>query len=164
MKERTIYDNLSIGFRQAFILAVFASAVGIGFNVIRSTPLRWVNHQEQLAELKGRSIQLNEAFDHYKKKTAIFLDARNPEAFMSGHIKGAKNLPFQEIHDYFSNFAQTTPSNAFIITYCDGINCNLSHELASFLTDMGFASVKVLVNGWTAWQAAELPVETTNNG
>ena len=44
-----------------------------------------------------------------------------------------------------------------IITYCDGENCELSHDLAMYLKDMGFTNVRVLVNGWTVWQNAGLP-------
>jgi 3-mercaptopyruvate sulfurtransferase SseA len=49
-----------------------------------------------------------------------------------------------------------------IITYCDGESCELSHELALFLKEMGFANVRVLVNGWTVWQQAGLPTEADN--
>jgi len=46
-----------------------------------------------------------------------------------------------------------------IITYCDGETCNLSHDLALFLKDMGFAHVNVLVNGWTLWIEKGLPTQ-----
>ena len=49
--------------------------------------------------------------------------------------------------------------NTPIITYCDGENCELSHNLAKFLLDMGFTNVRILVNGWSKWQNADLPVE-----
>ena len=45
-----------------------------------------------------------------------------------------------------------------IITFCDGQSCRLSHELALFLREMGYENVRVLVNGWTLWQQAGLPV------
>ena len=48
-----------------------------------------------------------------------------------------------------------------IITYCDGETCNLSHDLALFLRDMGFMNVRVLVNGWTAWHESRFPVESS---
>ena len=38
-------------------------------------------------------------------------------------------------------------------------SCELSHDLAIFLTDIGFADVRVLVNGWTVWQAAVSPTK-----
>jgi 3-mercaptopyruvate sulfurtransferase SseA len=46
-----------------------------------------------------------------------------------------------------------------IIAYCDGETCNLSHDLALFLKDMGFMNVRVLVNGWTVWSKSRFPVE-----
>lgn len=49
--------------------------------------------------------------------------------------------------------------DAVIITYCDGDTCNLSKELALLLENLGFSKVRVLVNGWTVWQNAGLPVE-----
>jgi len=55
-------------------------------------------------------------------------------------------------------------NDTLIITYCDGENCDLSHELAIFLRDMGFPNVKVLVNGWTVWQEMNLPVEGDSFG
>jgi 3-mercaptopyruvate sulfurtransferase SseA len=47
-----------------------------------------------------------------------------------------------------------------LITYCDGESCDLSHELALFLKEMGFENVRVLVNGWSVWQQAGLPFQT----
>jgi len=54
--------------------------------------------------------------------------------------------------------------DATIITYCDGETCNLSHNLALFLLDMGFSNVRVLINGWTVWLEGNLPVEKGNTG
>jgi rhodanese-related sulfurtransferase len=47
-----------------------------------------------------------------------------------------------------------------IVTYCDGVKCELSHNLALFLRDAGFLNTRVLVNGWTLWQQAGLPTES----
>jgi 3-mercaptopyruvate sulfurtransferase SseA len=49
-----------------------------------------------------------------------------------------------------------------VITYCDGDSCNLSKDLALFMENLGFSKVLVLVNGWTLWQDAGLPIETVN--
>jgi len=45
-----------------------------------------------------------------------------------------------------------------IITYCDGEICELSHNLAIFLRDMGFRNVRILVNGWALWKEEGLPI------
>jgi 3-mercaptopyruvate sulfurtransferase SseA len=53
-------------------------------------------------------------------------------------------------------------NDALVITYCDGDSCNLSKDLALFMENLGFSKVLVLVNGWTLWQDAGLPIETVN--
>jgi 3-mercaptopyruvate sulfurtransferase SseA len=45
------------------------------------------------------------------------------------------------------------------VTYCDGETCSLSEDLAKELMAMGYKQVKVLLNGWTRWNEAGLPVE-----
>jgi len=51
-----------------------------------------------------------------------------------------------------------------LVTYCDGEDCALSHDLAMFLKDLGYGDVRVLVNGWTVWQDAGLPVQKEGGG
>jgi 3-mercaptopyruvate sulfurtransferase SseA len=35
-------------------------------------------------------------------------------------------------------------------------------ELALFLENLGFSKVRILVNGWSVWRNAGLPVETAS--
>jgi len=87
------------------------------------------------------------------------MDARDKNQFELGHIKGAKNLPWHSVDDYFMNIVQDLPNDKVIITYCDGESCDLSHNLALFLKKMGFNHVKILINGWSVWQEMNLPIE-----
>ena len=85
---------------------------------------------------------------------------RRPESeYAEGHIQGALSIPSQEADDYFMEAADRLSAAKAIITYCDGENCELSHDLALFLKDMGVENVRVLVNGWTVWHEAGLPTE-----
>ncbi|MCF6248807.1 MAG: rhodanese-like domain-containing protein [Desulfobacula sp.] len=148
------------------MIIIFAAAIGIGFNYIRNKPIALVDdwsNQNQLLDKTGKdiTITLDEARHHFEEKTALFFDARDKESFDMGHIKEATNIPFQDIDNYFFERAGNISPETLIITYCDGRACNLSHELALFLSDMGFINVRILVNGWTEWQKANLPVETT---
>ncbi|MEJ2658258.1 MAG: rhodanese-like domain-containing protein, partial [Desulfobacterales bacterium] len=59
----------------------------------------------------------------------------------------------------FTAVTKNIPADATIITYCDGETCELSHHLANFLIDAGFNNVRILVNGWTKWKNADLPIE-----
>jgi rhodanese-related sulfurtransferase len=109
------------------------------------------------------AIALEDAADLFADNAAIFLDARTPAEYETGHIQGAVNLPWHEVDNYFETVIMTLDPEAMIITYCDGEACSLSHDLALFLKDLGFTRVKVLVNGWTLWKEHDLPVSTPSS-
>ena len=108
-------------------------------------------------------ISLIAAKKLFFQHAAVFIDARPKEDFEKGHIKGAKSLPWRDIDQRFMAVTGNLSLDATIIAYCDGEACELSHHLANFLIDAGFNHVKVLVNGWTKWRNANLPVETKND-
>ena len=104
-------------------------------------------------------ISLELATEQFESGSALFLDARPESQYLEGHIQGALNLPWQSVDHYFMEMADRIVGSETIITYCDGESWDLSHELALFLKEMEYANVRVLVNGWTVWQQAGLPVE-----
>ena len=150
--------------RQMVLILVLAAVVGGGTNMIRPDGIPFVGDwsiQGRLAADNGETlvVPFSQAQALYENNGALFLDARAPEVFDLGHIKGAKNLPWHGVDEYFMDVVQGVASETVLITYCDGESCNLSHDLALFLKEMGFPNAKVLVNGWTVWQDEGLPVE-----
>jgi rhodanese-related sulfurtransferase len=63
------------------------------------------------------------------------------------------------VDSHFIELVEQLEGPRTLITYCDGESCDLSHELALFLKEMGFENVRVLVNGWSVWQQAGLPLQ-----
>jgi rhodanese-related sulfurtransferase len=104
-------------------------------------------------------VPLDEALALHGAGVAVFLDARPEEAFNSGHVAGARNLPWQDFDARFPEIMEAIPPDAFIITYCDGEACSLSKDLALALRNMGYTQVRVLVNGWSVWKDEGLPTE-----
>jgi len=104
-------------------------------------------------------ISVEDARKLFDQKSAIFMDARDAFQYEKGHIQGARNLPWHDVDAQFIDATQGISQDTPIITYCDGETCDLSHDLALFLMDVGFTNVKVLVNGWTVWVENNLPVE-----
>jgi rhodanese-related sulfurtransferase len=141
-----------------------AAAIGLAANRWRPDPLAlpgdW-SAETRLGDAAGAglAISLEEARRLYADGAAVFLDARPANQYAQGHIRGALGLPWQEVDRYFMEVAERLDPGQTVITYCDGETCDLSHELALFLKDMGFADVHVLVNGWSMWREAGLPVE-----
>ncbi|MFN2352950.1 MAG: rhodanese-like domain-containing protein [Desulfopila sp.] len=105
-------------------------------------------------------VSFTEATQLYEQQAATFLDARSSAEYRQGHIAGALSLPWQNVENDFVNIVGQLEDGGTIITYCDGESCELSHDLAAFLKEMGFADVRVLVNGWSIWQDGGLPTTT----
>lgn len=115
--------------------------------------------EARFADASGDSlvIPLERARQLFEEEAAVFVDARPASQYADGHIQSALNIPWQEADSYFMDAFERLESAQVIITYCDGESCDLSHELALFLKEMGFDNVQVLVNGWTVWKEAGLP-------
>lgn len=102
-------------------------------------------------------IPLAAAEEAWTLQTAVFLDARAPADYATGHIVGAHNLPTEEFDQRYPTVAARLTPDQLVIVYCDGELCELSHDLARRLREVGHTNVKVLLNGWTLWQQAVLP-------
>jgi len=149
---------------QAPLLIVLACAIPIGVNQWRSDGIALVGDwtpEARITDTAGESLIVNlaEASRLFREEAAIFVDARPENQYAEGHIQGALNIPWQDVDRYFVETADLLGGAPTVITYCDGESCDLSHELAIFLQEMGFKDVRVLVNGWTVWQQAGLPID-----
>ncbi len=171
MFKRGANTSLLIGrrWRQAAwqSIAVFAIAVIVGLtaNSLRHARLPLVADWSLRAQLSsaqgenGLSIPFDEAEALFFDQEAVFVDARPKEVFDTGHIEGAKSLPWENFDRYFPETMSDVPKDSIIITYCDGESCSLSKELAAALAARGYGHVRVLVDGWRLWQQFNLPVE-----
>ena len=148
--------------RQMLLILLISAALGAAVNLVRPEGIPFVATWS-MAETTGAdsgdnlAISLEDAAALFADDAAVFLDARPRKAYDQGHIKNAVSLPWQKVDNHFETVIVTLDPEAMIITYCDGESCDLSHELALFLKEMGFENVRVLVNGWTVWQQAGLP-------
>jgi len=149
---------------QMAVLIATACAIAIGSNHLRTGGIALVGDwsaQARFADAAGQPlvIELAQASQLFEEGGAIFVDARSESQYAHGHIRGALNLPWQEVDRDFIEVTGQLEGQKTIVTYCDGETCDLSHELALFLKEMGFDNVRVLVNGWTMWQQAGLPTQ-----
>lgn len=150
---------------QVLLLMVMSGLIALTANHWREAPLPLIGDWSTMARQtddagKNLQISLEDAKQLFEQKAARFLDARPRSQYENGHISGALSLPRQDAANAFTEIAGQLEDSDTLITYCDGESCELSHDLAIFLKDMGFKVVRVLVNGWTVWQDAGLPGET----
>jgi len=162
MTNRFVTDAL----RQGMAIVLIAVVLSLLVNHFRQGGLPLVGGPVRgLSSLKTAGgwgetvISIEEARALFLTDGAVFIDARPEELYRSGHIKGALNLPPETFEESLPVVMAQIPPDSFIITYCDGEDCHMSNDAALQLSAKGYSNVQVLVNGWSAWQNAGLPVE-----
>jgi len=94
---------------------------------------------------------------HFDKGTAVFIDARDPEDYESGHIHNAINIPYDYYEDY-EDVINGLDDAAIYVIYCSGDECSLSIDLADYLyNEKLFDKVLIFEGGWPEWQEAGYP-------
>jgi len=86
--------------------------------------------------------------------TAIVIDARTPDEFLSGHIIGAINIPFELLIDYIQQVDEL-PRDKWLVCYCDGPPCDKGKLLADELFKMDFKQVAYYDAGLDDWKTTE---------
>ncbi len=107
-------------------------------------------------------ITLEEAFLLWKDKSAVFIDTREPEEFAEGHIPGAINLPFEHWHDFWDAARPRIGTSDRIVTYCGGLDCELSLYAARELQSLGYGRPLIFFGGYVRWTEQGLPIEQSH--
>ena len=86
----------------------------------------------------------------------VVVDLRSNEAFASGHIVNARNVPYDELDAQQAKLEQF--KNKPVIAVCDaGMT---STRAVAALRNSGFASAYTLKGGMNAWNQAGMPIVT----
>lgn len=77
----------------------------------------------------------------------LLVDVRGEQAFATGHVPGAINIPQRRINaETMAHF----PRDTLFVVYCAGPHCNGVHKAAVRLANLGF-TVKEMLGGVTGW-------------
>jgi rhodanese-related sulfurtransferase len=85
---------------------------------------------------------------------ALVLDIRKPEEFALGHVKGAKQLPSDQILSAGDNFKRFKEKAVVVIDESG----SLSAAAVRQLNTQGFTKAFCLRGGFSGWRAENLPV------
>jgi len=144
--------------QRAVLLVVISAALGLVANAVSPRRIPYLALPKSSLELR-EILSLNEAKQAWTMGATFFLDARLPVDYEAGHIAGALNLPSEQFSIRFPSVAPLLTPHTPIVVYCDGEKCELSHELALRLRQLGFQDVRILINGWTVWRDAGQPTQ-----
>jgi rhodanese-related sulfurtransferase len=87
----------------------------------------------------------------------VLLEALPEMNWRKGHLPGARLFPHDRVRELAAVAAprKTDP----IVVYCASATCKNSHQAAEALSELGYANVRVYVDGKADWEAAGLPLE-----
>jgi rhodanese-related sulfurtransferase len=125
----------------------------IAQGVITANPVAGAAGQPQEID----SVALAKAI--FDRGDVIFVDARSQNDYENGHIPRAISLPVGQFEERIGAFLNRYPPEQPIVTYCSGRICEDSHDLARFLSDVGFTDVRIFIDGFPGWEAEGYPVE-----
>ncbi|MBK7511610.1 MAG: rhodanese-like domain-containing protein [Chloracidobacterium sp.] len=88
------------------------------------------------------------------KAYSQFIDVRTPEEYAGGHAARAVNIPLDTLMGSLDRLEKNEP----VYLICQ--TGRRSGQAAEMLKGAGFSNVINVTGGTTAWQAADLPMET----
>ena len=91
--------------------------------------------------------------------TVLVVDVRDRESFGREHIKGAVNVPLQELLTRLGDL----PKNKTVVTYCWNLTCALATKAALDLAHRGY-KVQELIGGIEEWKKKGFEVEGSGTG
>ena len=154
--------QLPIG--QIIVIAITSTVLSLTLNAVRPDGIPLLAKElavaeeieYDIAEPRLFAITLDQALELYQKGT-VFVDAREPEYYQEGHIKGAWNIPF--FLELVFKVDSLQGKDAPMVIYCSGDECGSSEDLAYELQAEGFSNLLVFKGGWTAWNTSGHPIE-----
>lgn len=92
---------------------------------------------------------------------AVFVDARNEQAFAIGHIPGAIQADHYRIEDFIDAVLEAAQTADKVIVYCNGGKCEDSVYMCKDLVDFDvpFDIIYLYEGGWNEWESKGQPVE-----
>ena len=124
--------------------------------VILGVLLAVVAFAEDPGTTKAPSISATELNARLESGDApVVIDVRSPEEYVTGHVPGSVNIPYDQVAERIGEV--DAPHG--VALYC--MVGPRARKGESALLAAGYESVLHLEGGLAAWQAAGLPVETT---
>ncbi len=115
--------------------------------------------QALIAKAAGMAeIQTDMAKGLFDMKAALFIDARPEDHYRESHIPGAMNCYAEQWQSKIGELIKI-PKDVLIVCYCGGGDeCELSHDLADHLRELGYKKVTVYKGGIKEWTAKKYPL------
>jgi len=105
--------------------------------------------------MNAGALTASAAVQLINREKAVVVDVGEIEEFASGHVGGAKNVPFSELEDKLQG-AVKNKALPLILVCATGARANRAVAVAKKL---GYEQAQALGGGLKAWKEANLPLE-----
>jgi rhodanese-related sulfurtransferase len=150
-------------FRMA-VLCAFGAVLAVAVNAVSPKGIAWL--PDKPAEPTPEAgVGVEQAWEMVEAGAAFVIDARPKHQFAEAHVPGATNVPGTELPDGQEVLHAVLPGpdqmdDMKVLIYCEGKGCTDSLLVFQYLSDVGYQEhLRVLTEGFGAWQAAGLPIE-----
>ena len=120
----------------------------IALVLISGGALIWPNLQR-----RGSKVSLLQATQLMNQNKAIVVDVRDPDAFATGHLRDARNIPMKELAGRIGELEKF--KSKWVIVVCQ--SGTSAGKAAALFRKAGFSEVASLDGGLAAWKAQGLP-------
>ncbi|HKQ47167.1 MAG TPA: rhodanese-like domain-containing protein [Phycisphaerae bacterium] len=103
---------------------------------------------DSVAAKTRHDITLEQIGEHVRNNSALVIDARSPENFKRGHVRGAMNVPAGEVSSLLPRIQQAGASDRFIVIYCASPSCGAGDMVYEYLATQGYTNMRVYRPGW----------------
>ncbi len=140
---------------QTLVICIVGTGLGFLVNAFSADPLPFV--RQPLEVEKWPTVDAETVYEHVQNGSAILIDARDPHEYEAGHIPGALLLPASEFNEYFQAEGEALPRDYPLVVYCQGGDCEESHEVLQELENEGFQELYSYIEGWNGWKKTNYP-------
>jgi rhodanese-related sulfurtransferase len=85
----------------------------------------------------------------------VFVDARYPNDYESGHLEGAINIPVTSSDEERKKAVARIPKHSHIVVYCQSTNCKFAEKVSLKLKLDGYENIAIFRGGWHEWEQRE---------
>lgn len=105
--------------------------------------------------MNASALSASAAVQLINREKAVVVDVGEAEEYASGHVGGAKNVPFSQLEDKLAG-AVKNKALPLILVCATGARANRAVAVAKKL---GYEQAQALGGGLKAWKEANLPLE-----
>ena len=151
-------------FKEAALIFVLSLVLAFSINAFRPGGLAFLSGKASPRDAATQAAAFriyssDECLQLLEAGRAVFLDAREEGAYVSGHLPGAFHMPLEEADMKLSWLKEMQGRGKILITYCDGNECGKARSLAEALRKKGIKALGEFADGWQGWTDRGYPIE-----